>query len=121
MRNEPRELESMLRAYAISINRRVTSTATASRYRRDVDGDRFPIHWAAARGAIPCAHMLIDACASISALDANGETAADLAELAADLAADLAAVSRSRPRLISTAADLAAVSRSRPRLISRRG
>jgi ankyrin repeat protein len=104
MRNEPRELESMLRAYAISINRRVTSTATASRYRRDVDGDRFPIHWAAARGAIPCAHMLIDACASISALDANGETAADLAdfaELAADLAADLAAVSRSRPRLIS--------------------
>ena len=45
--------------------------------------------------------MLIDACASISALDANGETAADLAELAADLAADLAAVSRSRPRLIS--------------------
>jgi|EP00900_Chrysochromulina_parva_P026565 ankyrin repeat protein len=101
MRNEPRELESMLRAYAISINRRVTSTATASRYRRDVDGDRFPIHWAAARGAIPCAHMLIDACASISALDANGETAADLAELAADLAADLAVVSRSRPRLIS--------------------
>ena len=100
MRNEPRELESMLRAYAISINRRVTSTATASRYRRDVDGDRFPIHWAAARGAIPCAHMLIDACASISALDANGETAADLADLA-ELAADLAAVSRSRPRLIS--------------------
>jgi predicted Rossmann fold nucleotide-binding protein DprA/Smf involved in DNA uptake len=48
--------------------------------------------------------MLIDACANISALDANGETAAvlaDLAELAADLAADLAAVSRSRPRLIS--------------------
>jgi ankyrin repeat protein len=104
MRNEPRELDSMLRAYAISINRRVTSTATASRYRRDVDGDRFPIHWAATRGAIPCAHMLIDACANISALDANGETAADLAdlaELAADLAADLAAVSRSRPRLIS--------------------
>ena len=58
---------------------------TASRYRRDVDGDRFPIHWAATRGAITCAHLLVDAGASISALDANGETAADLAELAADL------------------------------------
>ena len=99
MRNEPRELESMLRAYTVEKDERIREHISVNR--RDVDGDRSPIHWAAARGAITCAHMLIDAGADISALDANGETAADLAELAADLAADLAAVSRSRPRLIS--------------------
>jgi len=78
MRNEPRELESMLRAYIVEKDERIREQISVNR--RDVDGDRSPIHWAAARGAITCAHMLIDAGADISALDANGETAADLAE-----------------------------------------
>jgi len=78
MRNEPRELESMLRAYTVEKDERIREHISVNR--RDVDGDRSPIHWAAARGAITCAHMLIDAGADISALDANGETAADLAE-----------------------------------------
>jgi hypothetical protein len=77
MRNEPRELESMLCAYTVEKDERIRELISVNR--RDVDGDRFPLHWAAARGAITCAHMLIDAGADISALDANGETAADLA------------------------------------------
>lgn len=50
---------------------------------KDADNDRTPLHWAAARGHLRCIQMLIDAGANKEALDANGKTAAQLAESSA--------------------------------------
>ena len=47
---------------------------------RDRDGDRYPLHWAAARGHMHCVQELRRAGADDAALDANGQTAAELAE-----------------------------------------
>ena len=47
---------------------------------RDRDGDRYPLHWAAARGHMLCVQLLMRAGADDAALDANGQTAAELAE-----------------------------------------
>jgi len=47
---------------------------------RDRDGDRYPLHWAAARGHMLCVQSLMRAGADDAALDANGQTAAELAE-----------------------------------------
>ena len=46
---------------------------------RDPDGDRYPLHWAAARGALRCAQLLIDAGADLNATDGAGKTPAALA------------------------------------------
>ena len=46
---------------------------------RDADGDRFPLHWAAARGSVRCAQLLIGAGADLAALDGAGRTPAALA------------------------------------------
>ena len=46
---------------------------------RDADGDRRPLHWAAARGHVRCVQLLLRAGADTRALDVNGCTAADLA------------------------------------------
>ena len=47
--------------------------------RRDEDGDRCPLHWAAARGSIECVQLLLDAGAHLGATDSKGNTAAGLA------------------------------------------
>ena len=47
---------------------------------RDRDGDRYPLHWAAARGHMHCVQELRRAGADDAGLDANGQTAAELAE-----------------------------------------
>lgn len=46
---------------------------------RDPDGDRTPMHWAAARGLPKCVRQLLDANASPYSIDAAGRTPADLA------------------------------------------
>jgi len=46
----------------------------------DVDGDRTPLHWAAARGWVKCVAILLAAGASPGAVDASGRTPAQLAE-----------------------------------------
>ena len=51
-----------------------------ARMTRDRDGDRYPLHWAAARGHMHCVQELRRAGADDAALDANGQTAAELAE-----------------------------------------
>lgn len=48
---------------------------------RDFDGDRLPLHWAAARGEVRCIELLLNAGADVRILDAEGRTAADLAQL----------------------------------------
>ena len=46
---------------------------------RDSDGDRTPLHWAAARGHVTCIQHLIRYGASVNAVDATGRTPGDLA------------------------------------------
>ena len=46
---------------------------------RDPDGDRFPLHWAAARGHTACLQMLLKSGAEPRCKDAAGATAAQLA------------------------------------------
>lgn len=55
------------------------SNAQANPSRRDADGDRTPLHWAAARGASKCAQLLLEAGADAHALDADGRMPAELA------------------------------------------
>ena len=47
--------------------------------KRDADGDRYPLHWAAARGSTKCIRVLLDKGAILGVLDAEGHTAAALA------------------------------------------
>jgi len=47
--------------------------------RVDQDGDRRPLHWAAARGSMRCAKLLVEAGAEVGAPDASGKTAMALA------------------------------------------
>ena len=82
----PQELTSLLRAFEIEKRKRASELEKDPRLRqlfsvnkRDADGDRFPLHWAAARGSTACVNILIEAGANIGALDANGNTAAALA------------------------------------------
>jgi len=75
--NKTRELASMLRAYNLEKDPGIRETISVNL--RDPDGDRFPLHWAAARGLRTCVNLLIDAGAHIGALDADGNTAAGLA------------------------------------------
>ena len=46
---------------------------------KDPDGDRTPLHWASARGATKCIHLLINSNANLHAVDSNGRTPLDLA------------------------------------------
>ena len=46
---------------------------------RDSDGDRFPLHWAAARGHAKCAEILIKANADVLCTNREGHTPASLA------------------------------------------
>ena len=46
---------------------------------QDEDGDRYPLHWAAARGHTQCALLLMRAGANVNLRDAANKTAADLA------------------------------------------
>jgi hypothetical protein len=46
---------------------------------RDIDGDRFPIHWAVARGETKSLLLLLKAGASTDVRDADGRTPAELA------------------------------------------
>jgi len=46
---------------------------------RDSDGDRYPLHWAAARGAIKCAEELVGAGADVRVTDRAGHTPASVA------------------------------------------
>ena len=47
---------------------------------RDPDGDRLPIHWAAARGFTKAIQLLLQAGADPAALDKEGRSAPQLAE-----------------------------------------
>ena len=67
--NEPSTLKHLLR-------NSLTETCVND---RDADGDRTPVHWAAARGALRCARLLLDAGADLAALDAEGRTPLALA------------------------------------------
>jgi ankyrin repeat protein len=55
-------------------------TTPSSPNRRDNDGDRVPLHWAAARGHMPCVEMLLQAGADANVPDASGATPLELAE-----------------------------------------
>ena len=46
---------------------------------QDGDGDRYPLHWAAARGNYECILILLSAGADMNARDSAGRTAAELA------------------------------------------
>lgn len=48
--------------------------STATPNARDRDGDRTPLHWAAARGHLRCAQLLIKKGADLDATDADGHT-----------------------------------------------
>lgn len=79
--NQPRQLKAMLQSI---------SDAKAAINVKDSDGDRTPLHWAAARGHLRCIHALVDAGADKSLVDAAGQTPAQLASaLGQDLAAEL--------------------------------
>jgi len=47
--------------------------------KRDSDGDRYPLHWAAARGSVKCIELLVRAGVNLGVTDALGNTAAALA------------------------------------------
>lgn len=47
--------------------------------KRDVDGDRTALHWAAARGSMKCLQLLLEAGAAADATDASGRTPGALA------------------------------------------
>ena len=47
--------------------------------KQDADGDRYPLHWAAARGHHKCVMLCLNAGANLKAQNAKGETAADVA------------------------------------------
>ena len=47
--------------------------------RPDPDGDRYPIHWAAARGHARCAELLVLSGADLRVTDAHGRTASTTA------------------------------------------
>jgi ankyrin repeat protein len=63
--NKTRELASMLRAYNLEKDPGIRETISVNL--RDPDGDRFPLHWAAARGLRTCVNLLVDAGAHIGA------------------------------------------------------
>ena len=68
-RNETKKLEACLRR----------GDATADPNQRDPDDDRYPLHWAAARGFLKSVEILLKAGAEIGAIDSHGQTAAGLA------------------------------------------
>ena len=77
--NQPTQLKSALS------NQKAASVNT-----KDCDGDRTPLHWAAARGHLRCVDLLLQAGAEISAMDAAGSTPIELAHATGQsLAADL--------------------------------
>ena len=47
---------------------------------RDDDGDRCPLHWAAAKGSLRACHVLVKNGADLHALDVSGRTPYDLAK-----------------------------------------
>ena len=51
---------------------------------RDCDGDRTPLHWAAARGNSHCAALLVAAGADVLASESTRETTPRLPEIARD-------------------------------------
>lgn len=66
--NHPRRLKEVLQTGGTNPNA------------KDEDGDRTPLHWAAARGHLRCIHLLLEAGADPSVVDANGQTPAQVAE-----------------------------------------
>ena len=64
--NQPTQLKALLKA-------------GHSPNARDADGDRTPLHWAAARGHLRCVHVLLAAGADAALRDAEGRTPAELA------------------------------------------
>ena len=72
--NHTNQVKSLLRRSPLA----VSATAQAANA-KDVDGDRHPLHWAAARGHMRCLELLLHAGASLNVLDAEGRTPADLA------------------------------------------
>ena len=72
--NHTNQVKSLLRRSPLA----VAATAQAANA-KDVDGDRHPLHWAAARGHMRCLELLLQAGASVNVLDAEGRTPAELA------------------------------------------
>ena len=102
------ELASQLSALNLEVQLRAhlqVNGSTASV--RDGDGDRYPLHWAAARGNARCVELLMTAGADLDAVDREGRTAAELAfahghasvhqRLTVGLAAVVPAAASSRP------------------------
>ena len=74
--NQPAPLRTLLRA-----------SGAADVNAKDVDGDRTPLHWAAARGSLRCILLLLDAGADKTAVNASGQTPAELATEAGQILA----------------------------------
>ena len=66
--NQPKQLEHILK-----------SEGDRAAQERDADGDRFPLHWAVARGHAECVRLLLSYGAESLAKDASGKTPAVLA------------------------------------------
>jgi len=79
--NKPAQIVELLKSDPLS-GERYDDSKRRERYDanlRDSDGDRFPLHWAAARGHLSCVQELLKAGADVSVLDASGSTPAELA------------------------------------------
>lgn len=76
---QPQQLASILAAAPPPRSEGRSDPEFFSPNRRDDDGDRYPVHWAAARGSTACLQLLLDAGANIGVTDAQGNTAAGLA------------------------------------------
>jgi len=79
--NEHRKLASVLKSDAPNRvdAKELKRPPNFSPDKRDKDGDRVPLHWAAARGSVECVRLLIEAGATIGLTDKSGCTAAALA------------------------------------------
>lgn len=102
--NHPRALEECLKRTGVS------PAEIANKI--DPDGDRRPLHWAAARGHTQCVQLLLEAGADPQALDVHGATAAQLGMWHEECSALLPSISAYPAAAAIVAAQVAAAAAS---------